>query len=202
MESIGIGDELRFSEDPIFLEEELLRRYQHSEDLLKVKVGLSFMKDAHEGQNRAHGGPYIVHPLRVTLDIIQNHGLDLNRTISSLLHDVVEDNPEISLDEINLRFGQEVANSVNLLSKSVGGIIKERSIYEEDLINAPEYVKLIKVYDRIDNLYSWTREMGKHDRRQAKLEDTERTILPLATNPIAHANLLRATHAVRLSFSS
>ncbi|MGB9358800.1 MAG: bifunctional (p)ppGpp synthetase/guanosine-3',5'-bis(diphosphate) 3'-pyrophosphohydrolase [Acidimicrobiia bacterium] len=70
---------------------------------------------AHEGQTRRTGDPYIVHPLAVA-QILATFGLDTATIVAALLHDVVEDT-EITLDDIERDFGEEVALLVDGVTK-------------------------------------------------------------------------------------
>ena len=70
---------------------------------------------AHEGQMRRTGDPYIVHPLAVA-QILATFGLDTATIVAALLHDVVEDT-EITLDDIERDFGEEVALLVDGVTK-------------------------------------------------------------------------------------
>ncbi len=71
--------------------------------------------EAHEGQARNSGEPYIEHPIAVAL-ILAELGLDDVTLAAALLHDAVEDTG-LSLDEVRLRFGAEVADIVDGVTK-------------------------------------------------------------------------------------
>jgi GTP diphosphokinase / guanosine-3',5'-bis(diphosphate) 3'-diphosphatase len=71
--------------------------------------------NAHSGQVRNSGEPYIEHPLSVAM-IIAELGLDDVTIASALLHDAVEDT-KLSLDELRSHFGPEVANIVDGVTK-------------------------------------------------------------------------------------
>jgi len=70
---------------------------------------------AHATQVRRSGEPYITHPLRVAM-IVAELGLDDTTIASALLHDAVEDTT-VTLDELGLMFGQDVANIVDGVTK-------------------------------------------------------------------------------------
>ncbi len=70
---------------------------------------------AHEGQTRMSGEPYIQHPLEVTA-ILANMHMDHETLIAAMLHDVLEDTP-VSKEELSERFGSEVAEMVDGVSK-------------------------------------------------------------------------------------
>jgi guanosine-3',5'-bis(diphosphate) 3'-pyrophosphohydrolase len=71
--------------------------------------------EAHEGQVRRSGDPYIVHPLAVAT-ILAELGLDANTLAAALLHDAVEDTG-ISLDDVTRDFGPQVAAMVDGVTK-------------------------------------------------------------------------------------
>lgn len=147
----------------------------------------------HEGQTRkAHRerpdelDPYLIHPLRVSLILMQELGL-LDRTalVSAVLHDVIEDGvTRPSVSDIGIKFGEEIAATVLLLSKpdefNTGthdpALLKP---YHESFFSAPLHVRLVKLSDRLDNL----REILLVDRRKFQLRyltETRDVYLPLA----------------------
>jgi GTP diphosphokinase / guanosine-3',5'-bis(diphosphate) 3'-diphosphatase len=75
----------------------------------------SVAAEAHEGQVRRSGDPYIVHPLAVAI-ILAELGLDASTLAAALLHDAVEDTA-ISLDDVTRDFGPEVAAMVDGVTK-------------------------------------------------------------------------------------
>jgi GTP pyrophosphokinase len=74
-----------------------------------------FADQCHRGQTRVSGEPYIAHPLETALFLADLH-LDAHTIVAALLHDVVED-CGISLEELDSRFGQEVAKLVDGVTK-------------------------------------------------------------------------------------
>lgn len=68
----------------------------------------TFAKQAHEGQMRLSGEPYIVHPLKATEILLQIEP-DLESLIACLLHDVIEDTP-VTYDDVEEAFGTVVAD--------------------------------------------------------------------------------------------
>ncbi|MCF6201726.1 MAG: HD domain-containing protein, partial [Hydrogenimonas sp.] len=83
----------------------------------RLTDALSFAKDAHEGQLRKSGEPYIVHPILVAA-ITASISSDETMVIAALLHDVVEDTA-FTIEEIKERFGEDVAHLVEGLTKIV-----------------------------------------------------------------------------------
>ena len=122
-------------------------------------------RDAHQGQSRAHGTPYIDHPRAVhrILDAL-NRALDLRLDATAfamaLCHDVVEDSA-ITVDALGAILGPTVARGVGALSKPpVPASALDRDTakarrddhYYRVLREADDVVKLVKISDRIHNL--------------------------------------------------
>ena len=77
----------------------------------KIKKAVSFADQAHQGQFRKSGEPFIIHPINVGM-ILASLKMDADTIIAGLLHDVVED-CDISLAEVRKEFGKM---SVSLLT--------------------------------------------------------------------------------------
>ncbi len=94
---------------------------------------------------------YFIHPLRITL-ILRAAGFsefeNENMMIAALFHDLIEDT-DISLSEIENKFGRNVASIVSEVSIPIK---TEKDVYLENLKNASVEAKIIKLADRIDNL--------------------------------------------------
>src|SRR5690606_18370211 len=74
-----------------------------------------FGAEAHQGQKRLSGEPYIAHPLAAAQLLADLH-LDADTIIGAILHDVIEDTP-VAKDEIARRFGHDVAEIVDGVTK-------------------------------------------------------------------------------------
>lgn len=135
---------------------ELIRSNQPDADLDLVRLAYDFAEEAHRGQTRASGEPYITHPLAVAHKLAEMR-LDLETIIAGLLHDVPEDT-ERTLEEIKKNFGANIASLVEGITKL--GKIKYRGIerYIENLrkmvvaMSQDIRVIFIKFADRIHNL--------------------------------------------------
>ncbi len=101
----------------------LLEKFSNGSTL--VQEALQFAQKWHEGQYRKSGQPYINHPILVAV-LVANFGGDDAMMVAALLHDVVEDTA-CEIDEIEQRFGKEIA----LL---VGGLTKIVEIRQNELI--------------------------------------------------------------------
>ncbi len=80
-----------------------------------VARAFRFAAQAHAGQRRASGEPYITHPLAVARILAEQH-LSPATVAAGLLHDVVEDT-EVTLDELRQTFGDDVARFVDGVTK-------------------------------------------------------------------------------------
>jgi RelA/SpoT family (p)ppGpp synthetase len=89
--------------------------YLPKQQLSLIADAYAFSADAHEGQKRRSGDPYITHPLAVA-GILADLHLDYQSIAAALMHDVIEDTPTAK-DEIAARFGAEIASIVDGVSK-------------------------------------------------------------------------------------
>ncbi|MDG2316306.1 MAG: bifunctional (p)ppGpp synthetase/guanosine-3',5'-bis(diphosphate) 3'-pyrophosphohydrolase [Gammaproteobacteria bacterium] len=92
-----------------------LETYLPEEDLEGIVDAYELSARAHEGQQRLSGHPYISHPIAVAKILADLH-LDAGTIKAALLHDVLEDT-NYSLQDIQTRFGDDVAALVDGVSK-------------------------------------------------------------------------------------
>ncbi|TMC61801.1 MAG: bifunctional (p)ppGpp synthetase/guanosine-3',5'-bis(diphosphate) 3'-pyrophosphohydrolase [Chloroflexi bacterium] len=90
-------------------------RHYPQADLAPVNQALDLATQAHEGQRRASGEPYVTHPI-ASAQILADLGIDPVAIEAALLHDVPEDT-EYNLSDIEERFGGEVARLVDGVTK-------------------------------------------------------------------------------------
>jgi len=95
--------------------EQKVRVLRGKDDFSQLEKAYRMAADAHKGQVRESGEPYMVHPLQVTL-ILADMQMDLVCLETGLLHDTVEDT-SLSLDQIRKEFGEEVARCVDGVTK-------------------------------------------------------------------------------------
>jgi guanosine-3',5'-bis(diphosphate) 3'-pyrophosphohydrolase len=81
----------------------------------RIRDAYEFGAEAHEGQKRLSGEPYIAHPVAVA-DILADLHMDGPTIVAAILHDVIEDTPTAK-DDIAERFGADVAELVDGVSK-------------------------------------------------------------------------------------
>ncbi|MCM1268063.1 MAG: bifunctional (p)ppGpp synthetase/guanosine-3',5'-bis(diphosphate) 3'-pyrophosphohydrolase [Bacteroidales bacterium] len=105
-------------QSPGQLYEELVlrvRKYHPSTDISLMRKAYQVASDAHAGQVRKSGEPYIIHPLCVAI-ILADLELDKETIVAGLLHDVVEDTV-MTDEEIEKQFGEDVALLVDGVTK-------------------------------------------------------------------------------------
>lgn len=156
---------------------------EDSPEAEQIAKAIEFARQAHAGQSRASGAPYIEHPLAVA-SILADLRMDVPTIIAALLHDVVEDTP-YTLEDIEERFGSEVAQLVDGVTKL--DRLEVRTREEEQAENLRKMllamakdirVILIKLADRLHNMRTL-----KHlaaDRVQRIAKETMEIYAPLA----------------------
>ena len=92
-----------------------LESYLPEEQIASIVQAYEFGADAHEGQTRKTGEPYISHPVAVAQELADMR-LDAQAIAAAILHDVVEDTP-VSITNIEEQFGADVALLVDGVSK-------------------------------------------------------------------------------------
>src|SRR5579872_4559902 len=92
-----------------------LHELRPSEDLAPLEKAFRFAAERHQGQKRASGEPYMVHPVMVTRQLAEMQ-MDMTCLETGLLHDVVEDT-SATIEEIRRNFGDDVARCVDGVTK-------------------------------------------------------------------------------------
>ena len=150
-------------------------------DLLKQAYIVA--RDAHEGQMRSSGDPYITHPVAVALNLAQMN-LDHETLMAALLHDVIEDT-EVTKEELAALFGDTVAELVEGVSK-----LDKLKFDNKEEMQAENFRKmvlamvqdirviLIKLADRTHNM----RTLGslRPDKRRRIARETLEIYAPIA----------------------
>ncbi|HET7026240.1 MAG TPA: bifunctional (p)ppGpp synthetase/guanosine-3',5'-bis(diphosphate) 3'-pyrophosphohydrolase [Candidatus Limnocylindrales bacterium] len=162
---------------------ESLRRHDLGADLDPVRRAFDLAVEAHGDQKRATGEPYVTHPI-ASAQILADLGLDPVAIQAALLHDVPEDT-EYSLDDIEERFGPEVArlvDGVTKLSKFSTHTHEQQqaeNIRKMFLAMAEDIrVVLIKLADRLHNMR--TLHGLPHEKQQRIARQTMEIYAPLA----------------------
>jgi len=165
--------------------ERIIKKFQENNpdvDTTLLEKAFIFADLAHSGQLRKNGEPYIQHPLH-TAYILAEIRADLPTVIAGILHDVPEDT-DITIEEVEKEFGEEVAFLVKGVTKL--GTIKYRGIerYRENLkkmflaMSNDLRVIFIKFCDRLNNLR--TLDSLPPEKRKRIAEETLEIYVPIA----------------------
>ncbi|MGM0410829.1 MAG: RelA/SpoT family protein [Bacillota bacterium] len=160
-----------------------LKEYMEDADLDLVREAYNYAQNAHEGQYRISGEPFVEHPLGVGL-ILANLELDIVSVSAALLHDVVEDT-EISSDDIEKKFGPEIALLVDGVTKLTRMNFNSKEEHQAEslrkmfLAMAEDIrVVLIKLADRLHNMR--TLNYMSREKQIEKAQETQDIYAPLA----------------------
>ncbi|MGB7191292.1 MAG: bifunctional (p)ppGpp synthetase/guanosine-3',5'-bis(diphosphate) 3'-pyrophosphohydrolase [Acidobacteriaceae bacterium] len=93
----------------------MVRANRPSDDPEIIRKAWEFCLQHHEGQTRASGSPYALHPLEVAM-VLAEMKLDSTAIAAGLLHDAVEDTP-VTTEDITAKFGEQVAHIVEGVTK-------------------------------------------------------------------------------------
>lgn len=178
-------DEKKNLED---LYEQLIKNIQMyhpiADDNGMIRKAFEIARDAHAGQYRKSGEPFIMHPLCVAM-ILSELRLDKETIIAAILHDVVEDT-EVSSQDIQEQFGQEVMFLVEGVTKltafsneSSKAEMKLESFRKLVLAMAEDIrVIIIKLADRLHNMR--TLQYQKHAKQIEIASETMDLFSPIA----------------------
>ena len=143
-----------------------------------------FSERAHKGQKRVSGDDYVLHCIEVAR-ILADLQLDSVTVASGLLHDVVEDNKEITTADVEREFGKEIAAIVDGLTKIANlplNSSQERQVenYRKLLLSIAKDARviLIKLADRLHNMR--TLDWLADEKRQRIAQETRDLYAPLA----------------------
>src|ERR1700761_670690 len=166
--------------------ESLLRQVQANrptEDIALIRKAWEFCVHHHQGQMRASGEPYIIHPLEGA-EVLAEMKLDATAIAAGLLHDAVEDTPATS-EQIESDFGDQVAHIVEGVTKIDKIQFANREDRQAENVRkmllamvTDVRVVLIKLADRLHNMR--TLEHLQPDRREAIARETLDIYAPLA----------------------
>jgi GTP diphosphokinase / guanosine-3',5'-bis(diphosphate) 3'-diphosphatase len=160
-----------------------LESYLDASQVEEIQESYIFARDAHSGQLRSSGDPYITHPVAVAKILASLH-LDQQTIMAALMHDVIED-CEVTREQLAERFGEQVAALVEGVSKLTQ--IKFGSREEAQAENFRKMmmamvedlrVVLIKLADRLHNM----RTLGslRPDKQRRIAKETIEIYAPIA----------------------
>jgi GTP pyrophosphokinase len=169
---------------------ELLRiSYQslNKEDKKLIRKAFDYAVDAHQHQRRKSGEAYIFHPISVAKIVASEIGLDAISIASALIHDVVEDNSDHSLERIEKEFGKNIAKIVDgltkigkLNTKGYSDVSIQAENYRKMLLTLNDDVRviIIKIADRLHNMQ--TLSSMPYEKQIQKASETLYIYAPLA----------------------
>src|SRR6266853_1134693 len=165
---------------------ELMKRIQENrpqDDLSIVKKAYDYSLKHHEGQSRASGEPYLVHPLEVAL-VLAEMKMDPVAIAAGLLHDSVEDT-SVTIVDIRKEFGEQVAHIVEGVTKISKIDFATREEQQAENLRKMMLamvddirVVLIKLADRLHNMR--TLEHLPPERQQKIARETLEIYAPIA----------------------
>ena len=139
--------------------------------------------EAHRGQQRATGDPYITHPVEVAR-VLVGMRLDTESVIAGMLHDVMEDTP-VGKERIARDFGKEVAHLVDGVTKlsqieAASRDVAQAENYRKMLLAMTDDVRvmLVKLADRLHNMR--TIDALAVERRRRVARETLEIYAPIA----------------------
>ena len=160
-----------------------LLSYLSSTQIEDVRRAYFFAKQAHEGQFRRSGEPYITHPLSVAYILSEMH-MDHQSLMAAMLHDVIEDT-DVSKPEVSGEFGEVVAELVDGVSKISQIKFESRAIAQAEnfrkmvlAMTQDIRVILVKLADRLHNMR--TLEVLQPTKRRRIATETLEIYAPIA----------------------
>lgn len=160
-----------------------LAEYLTPDQVNQVRRAYYYAEQAHEGQNRRSGEPYVTHPLAVASILAEMH-MDVQSLMAAMLHDVIEDT-HVTKQGLSDQFGDVVAELVDGVSKLTR--IEFQSKAEQQAENFQKMalamakdirVILVKLADRLHNM----RTLGAmpQDKRRRIARETLEIYAPIA----------------------
>jgi guanosine-3',5'-bis(diphosphate) 3'-pyrophosphohydrolase len=163
--------------------QQILSTYLEAKDIATIREAYRFSDEAHLGQLRSSGSPYITHPISVA-EICAGWKLDAQAIQAALLHDVIEDQA-IAKQDLLERFGDDVAEMVDGLSKLdrlefATKAQQQAESFRKMLLAMARDIRviLIKLADRLHNMR--TLDAVAPDKRRRVAQETLDIYAPIA----------------------
>ena len=161
-------------------------------DVKEIQRAFAYAEQSHRGQKRASGEDFIEHPIGVAT-ILADLGMDTTTLVAALLHDVVEDT-DLTIEQIEGQFGEQVAQIVDGLTKLDKITFRSREAEQAENVRKMMVamardirVLLIKLADRLHNMRTLHALSPERQRRIAT--ETLDIFAPLA-NPSPAAKVV------------
>ena len=178
-----MAERLEQKENIIRQLETLIAESDKTYDIIRIRDAIELAVSAHNGQMRRSGEEYVCHPLHVACILVEI-GMDSDAVVAALLHDVVEDT-DIELAEITRRFGQDVANLVDGVTKITQMSFSTREEQQAENVrkmllamSKDVRVMIIKLADRLHNMR--TSDGWAPQKQRDKAKETMDIYAPLA----------------------
>ena len=184
-------DEIKIEKKALAKEyKELLKiSYQslNKDDKKLIRKAFDYAVNAHQFQKRKSGEAYIFHPISVAKIVASEIGLDAISIASALIHDVVEDNSDHSIERIKKEFGTNISKIVDgltkigkLNSKGYTDVSIQAENYRKMLLTLNEDIRviIIKIADRLHNMQ--TLSSMPYEKQVQKASETLYIYAPLA----------------------
>lgn len=158
-----------------------VKQHHPRADLLQLEEAYQVAYQAHDGQKRRSGEPYITHPVAVA-QILAELGIGPKTVIAALLHDTVEDT-DYTLEQCREQFGAEVAmlvDGVTKLDKVKYGDSAQAETVRKMIVAMSKDIRVlvIKLADRLHNARTWG--FMPVESAQRKARETLEIYTPLA----------------------
>ncbi|MCE3028055.1 bifunctional (p)ppGpp synthetase/guanosine-3',5'-bis(diphosphate) 3'-pyrophosphohydrolase [Salinicola sp. DM10] len=131
--------------------------YLPSEEIQQVRRAFYYAEQAHDGQTRRSGEPYVTHPLAVA-NILANMHMDHQSLMAAMLHDVIEDTG-VTKDALASQFGEAVAELVDGVSKLTQITFEDKAVAQAEnfqkmvmAMSQDIRVIIVKLADRLHNM--------------------------------------------------
>ena len=171
-------------EDRYLRLEEAVRAYNPGANFALIRSAYEFAANAHQGQLRKDGSPYVTHPLSVAMIVAEELHLDSESIVAALLHDTIEDTGT-SYEEVSKLFSPTVADLVEGVSKLTRVHFSSKA--QEQMENLRKMlmamskdvrVMLVKIADRLHNMR--TMEYQTPAKQKQKSFETMEIYAPIA----------------------
>ncbi|MGY2464292.1 guanosine-3',5'-bis(diphosphate) 3'-diphosphatase [Vreelandella sulfidaeris] len=131
--------------------------YLPPDEIQQVKRAFYYAEQAHDGQRRRSGEPYVTHPLAVA-NILANMHMDHQSLMAAMLHDVIEDTG-VSKKALEAQFGKPVAELVDGVSKLTQITFEDKAVAQAEnfqkmvlAMSRDIRVIIVKLADRLHNM--------------------------------------------------
>jgi (p)ppGpp synthase/HD superfamily hydrolase len=110
-----------------------LKTYMDSDQLEQVKKAFFFAANAHSGQYRVSGDPYVTHPVAVA-EILAKFKMDGDSLSAAMLHDVIEDSGSFDVTRVPINMYHTSATELNPSKRIIVTNIERDKSFVDDLI--------------------------------------------------------------------